>query len=860
MKSCVKITKAKILIMIIAIMLVSLCIGVFTQQAKAVTPTMIWVDSPVENSTQKQSLSIQGWILSQERDKTIKFYIDKTEITEQITFFAREDVFQAIQGYGSKAENPEPGYKGNIDISNLTDGRHTLTIEVLDNASNSEIAKKEIPFNVKKYDTLLQYDTPTENQNVKTNLEIQGWVLSEDPEATVEIQFNGQTYTPERQARIDVLNAINGYGGSETNKTPGYKINIDTSNIKDGTFGVNVIVKSRIGEIIAQQTRNVTIKKYDTLLQYDTPTENQNLKTNLQVQGWVLSEDPEATVEIQFNGQTYTPERQARTDIFSVVGGFGGQATNPTPGYKINIDTSEMKDGTYGLTIIVKSKIGDIITQQTRNINIKKYDGFVQLDKPTGNVTATTNIEIQGWAISEDIDATVEIHFNGQTYIPERQARTDIFSVVGGFGGQATNPTPGYKITIDATNISDGTHTLSIIIKSRMGDIIEQYDRNINLKKYLGYITIDYPQAGTNNKNSLYIQGWNLSAQANRRVEVYLNGNNVTGNISTYARNDAVDAMQGKGYGDISTNGNAGFGGTVDISGYGSGDYTLTVRVLSNVTNDVIEEKSISIGINKIEYEKGVFGYSGLKVKGDGRGQDLRYYKIGNGPNVFFGVFTLHGFEDNFGRDGTEISVIAENFVNKLLADQDSSLLSKWTIYVFPDVNTDGRNYGWTNDGPGRTTLTNATGSNGVDLNRCWSTSFTPMYNSRNYTGSQPFLAYEARYLRDFLLSRRATNGQTILVDLHGWTTQVIGDSGICSYYNQQFPSCRYTSSYGKGYLINWARENLGANGRVARSALIELPNIGTNGQKIMSHQDVVNSGYSDKYINATLNMLRSIV
>ena len=302
MKSCIKITKAKILIMIIAIMLVSLCIGVFTQQAKAVTPTMIWVDSPVENSTQKQSLSIQGWILSQERDKTIKFYIDQTEITEQITFFAREDVFQAIQGYGSKAENPEPGYNGNIDISNLADGRHTLTIEVLDNASNSEIAKKEIPFNVKKYDTLLQYDTPTENQNVKTNLEIQGWVLSEDPEATVEIQFNGQTYTP------------------------------------------------------------------------------------------------------------------------------------------------------------------------------------------------------------------------------ERQARTDIFSVVGGFGGQATNPTPGYKFTIDATNISDGTHTLSIIIKSRMGDIIEQYDRNINLKKYLGYITIDYPQAGTNNKNSLYIQGWNLSAQANRRVEVYLNG------------------------------------------------------------------------------------------------------------------------------------------------------------------------------------------------------------------------------------------------------------------------------------------------------------------------------------------------
>ena len=38
------------------------------------------------------------------------------------------------------------------------------------------------------------------------------------------------------------------------------------------------------------------------------------------------------------------------------------------------------------------------------------------------------------------------------------------------------------------------------------------------------------------------------------------------------------------------------------------------------------------------------------------------------------------------------------------------------------------------------------------------------------------------------------------------------------------------------------------------------MPDIGANGKKIMSHQDVVNSGYSDKYINATLNMLRGIV
>ena len=853
-------TKSKILLIIIAIMLLSFVIGVFAQYTEATTPTMIWVDGPTENFTCKKNLWIYGWVLSQEKDKTIKFYIDNNEITDKIIFYARDDVFQAIQGYGTKASNPKPGYDGAIDISNLKDGQHKLIIRV-SNSKGQEIASKEVKFNIKKYNTLLQYDTPTQNANVKTNFTVQGWVLSEDSEATVEVQFNGKTYKPERQARTDVFKVVSGFGGTATNKTPGYKINIDTSNMKDGTYDVKVIVKSRTGEIIAQQSRKVAIRKYETLLQYDTPIQNVKIKRNFQVQGWVLSEDSEATVEVQFDGKTYTPEREVRNDVFGVVSGFGGKTTNKTPGYRVIINTEKVKDGTHEVKVIVKSRTGEILAQQSRNIIVKKYDTLIQLDTPVANSTVKTSFTVQGWILSEDPKATVEVQFNGQTYNPERQSRNDVFKVVSGYGGSSTNKTPGYKITLNTENVKDGASSIKIVVKSGTGETIAEQSRTFNIKKYTGVITIDYPQAGSNHKeNSLLIQGWNLSSQSNRRIEVYINNTNVTSSMTTYARNDAVEAMKGKGYGDANTNKNAGFSGTINISGYAKGDYTLKVRVISNVTNDVITEKSIVFGIKKVDFERGVFGYSGLKVKGDSRGQDLRYYKVGSGPNVFFAVFTLHGFEDNFGRDGTEISVIAENFVNRLLTDQDASLLNKWTIYIFPDVNVDGRIYGYTNNGPGRTTLTSASGNNGIDLNRCWSTSFVPMYNSRNYTGSQPFLAYEARYLRDFLLSKRATNGQTILVDLHGWTTQVIGDSGICNYYKQQLPSCRYTSSYGKGYLINWARENLGANGRTARSALIELPNIGANGKKIMSHQDVVNSGYSDKYINATLNMLRGIV
>ena len=257
--------------------------------------------------------------------------------------------------------------------------------------------------------------------------------------------------------------------------------------------------------------------------------------------------------------------------------------------------------------------------------------------------------------------------------------------------------------------------------------------------------------------------------------------------------------------------------------------------------------------VTAIECESGTYGSSGLKVKGDSRGQNLKYYKIGNGPNVFFGTFAVHGWEDNFSYDGQELTKIAENFKNKLVDMQDEAIANKWTIYIFPSVNPDGEYHGYSHNGPGRTTLYSAAPKNkGIDINRGWSTSYAKATNDRNYNGTEPFQAYEARALRDFLLNHKSKNGQTVLVDLHGWLNETLGDDGIGAYYRNTLGMSKHISSYGKGYLINWAKNNLGFNGKTARSALIELPDAKSSNQ-------VSSWGLSDKYINATINMLRGI-
>ena len=145
-------------------------------------------------------------------------------------------------------------------------------------------------------------------------------------------------------------------------------------------------------------------------------------------------------------------------------------------------------------------------------------------------------------------------------------------------------------------------------------------------------------------------------------------------------------------------------------------------------------------------------------------------------------------------------------------------------------------------------------------MNRCWQidgVQYTTYQDDRNYNGNSGFQAYEAKALRDFLLSNQSTTGQTILVDLHGWTNQLIGDSDICmNYYYPKFQNADKSAigRYGTGYLVNWARSTLRSSNANAKSALIELPSNGIN-----SHQDVIKYDLSNRYIDATIAMLRGI-
>lgn len=279
----------------------------------------------------------------------------------------------------------------------------------------------------------------------------------------------------------------------------------------------------------------------------------------------------------------------------------------------------------------------------------------------------------------------------------------------------------------------------------------------------------------------------------------------------------------------------------------------IQIRIISKENDSDSQEEP------KFERQEGTYGKTGLNVADKG-GSELKYLKYGTGKNVFFATFAIHGYEDKWDKDGYELIEIANNFYNKLLEDKDYDLAKKWTIYIFPGVNQDGLQEGSTNNGHGRTTLySQAPQNKGIDLNRCWQigSTYEKFTSDRNYNGDIGFQAYEAQALRDFMLKNKSKDGQTILVDLHGWTQQLIGDENICSYYEQQFPenNKRSVGRYGSGYMISWGRTYLGSQGRPAKTALIELPRDG-----VKNHQSVIDKDFSNRYINATMKMLEKII
>lgn len=534
--------------------------------------------------------------------------------------------------------------------------------------------------------------------------------------------------------------------------------------------------------------------------------------------------------------------------------------------YQITTTSNKVLDisgGAYGDSANVQIWNNDKVQQQKFRISKVKDTNYYQITA----INSAKAVDVQ--------DGNIKLGTNIQQYMPNgtsnqywylRDCGNGYYNIVSKANGLVLDVADG-KINNNGANIQlyyrNGTNAQKFklvpinIIENNMYEIESKIDENKVLDISYGSTqdgaNVQIWNADNVNQQRFKIEALStdtykiISKNSNKALTVDISSRNVF--QSSYTENDNqkwIIKECGNGYYNIISKAN---GLVIDIvNAENKNGQNVQTYKLNN--SDAQKFKFVT-GFRKF-YEEGSYGKSGLAVKGDWRGTDLKYYKIGKGNEVLFTTFSIHGFEDSYNNDGAELTYIANEFRNYLQNNIPEDIVNNWTIYIFPNLNPDGQKYGWTNNGPGRTTLySDAPQNKGIDMNRNWSTSgesYITYKDNRNYNGTSGFQAYEARYLRDFLLNHQGN--KNILIDTHGWLNETIGDYGISSYYRRQFEisNGNHIYSYGRGYLDNWARMSL----YNARATLIELP-------EIKSHHETVNRNYAQKFINATMQLLKEI-
>ena len=324
----------------------------------------------------------------------------------------------------------------------------------------------------------------------------------------------------------------------------------------------------------------------------------------LKVQGWVMSESTNSTVEMEIDGKKIEEEleRKERSDVIKAIKGHGTINENPTPGYYKEIDISKLTYGNHTVKIIAKNQSGNILSELTRTINIKKPKTRVYIQAPTNSQTIGLKSNIDGWVMSEESNVYIKIFIDNNEVMKKdisRVERPDVIKAITGYGTIEENPTPGFTSLYDFDGMKDGNHVITAKAYSMYNDQeITNTSISVNLKKYTSMIYLDYPTLSTLNSNNLLdVQGWAITTGKENTIKGYIDGKEVE--LTRVARSDVLAAYPNY---DPTVNALAGFTARLNVSSYGDGHHTFTIKLFDEL-NEVINTYTKSIHLYKNVYQ-----------------------------------------------------------------------------------------------------------------------------------------------------------------------------------------------------------------------------------------------------------------
>ena len=667
---------------------------------------MIYIDTPAENTVQtvKQKLKLEGWVMSNNENINLKVYIDnKEQNTENIIRKERTDVIKAITGYGTAKQNPKPGFEMTIDCSNISDGNHTLAIKVF-TSDGQLLTTTERKIKVQKYVAKTYIDTPVNASIIKNELNIEGWVMTDDEKATIKVYLNGKEQeikNTTRKERADVIKAISGYGTAKQNPKPGYILKMDTSNVTDGTYKLEVKIISQKGDVIGADSRTIRIQKYTANSYVDVPTDGAKVKPTFNISGWVMTDDEESKIKVYIDGKEQTIksiDRKERNDVIKAIPGYGGSAKNPKPGYTIKLENTNLNNGKHTLKVDVVSRENKTISTFSTSINYENYKAKMYIDNPVEDKVTKidNNSTISGWVMSDDTNATIKAYIDGKEQkisSIERKERKDVINAIQGYGNANQNPKSGYNVKLNIGDFSDGIHTLKLAVIASNGRVIATDERKVEINKYKATGCIDIPIPLGQARNTLYVSGWVMTNDKNSKIKMYIDNKEQTvNNLKRVEREDVIKAIPG--YGGKESNPTPGYKAEIDVSKFSDGIHTLKVEVISSEGKVMYSENQRIVIYNNYGFGIDVSKHNGnidwAKVKESG--VNFAIVRVGNrGYGAEGNLVTDPKFVDNMKgaiSNGIDVGVY---FYSQAITEKEAIEEADMTIKLIKENGFEGK-------------------------------------------------------------------------------------------------------------------------------------------------------------------------
>ncbi len=536
-----------------------------TVPEKVLSPKML-IDSSKEEAKyfNEKIIPITGWSISQNEIKSINIYIDDKFIQKAEYGIETPELKKTYPEYKNAEKS---GYKANVDISNLSYGKHSIKVESIDISDNKisevkSIEKLDLPIRI-------SIDNPKDKEVIsKSKFNISGWAVSGKNIKTVNVYLDDKLMGNANYglARPDVKNVFPNYPSGDN---PGYIFELDTKLIKPGKHVI------KVESIDASNTRifeekHIEIKKLEgvTSLEINLDDNAYGLKP-LEIKGLALNQSDIKQVEVFLNNSLLGNAKHGLQSK-EALKAFSDYTNAANAGYEYSIDNSKLKDGKNVIKVVSKGNDGTS-KEVIKEINIAKADNLIALDNPV-EMVGNSNILVSGWALNKSGIKNVEVYVDGKLVDNAiiNLPRPDVLNAFKGYVGADKS---GYSLKINRA-ISEGNHIISVKSIANNGETLI-ITRKINAIKLANSMAMDVPVAGEKIDSEIIVKGWALNPSGVKQVKILVDG--VYAGDAEYglSRPDVKNAFP------IHTNSSeSGYSLNVSINRFKAGEHTITAEAI----------------------------------------------------------------------------------------------------------------------------------------------------------------------------------------------------------------------------------------------------------------------------------------